>query len=146
MKQILLFASAIFSVLATASVTLTLSENGYEAERKIIARLYAKDIAETESFPGPGGGDEPTISIATIDLNRDGKSEIIAHFFHPSLCGSRGCTLVILSMQPNGGWKEIANLISQGDIEVRDEYRNNYRVIIFDHNNKSWVFQNGKYQ
>ena len=148
MKRILLFLSVLVpvQVIAAASDTLVLSESGYDSERNIVASFYAKEIAKAKSMPTTGGETDPTISVATIDLNRDSKPEIVARLMHTYFCGSHGCKMVILAMQPNGSWKEIAYLISHGELEVHDEYRNGYRTISFDRSNQIWVFQNGKYQ
>ena len=146
MKRILLLVSILLPATAASSDTLTLSVSGYDSERKIVANLYAQEIAEARPMPTTGGEIQPTVAVATVDLNRDGKAEIIARLLHPTLCGSRGCKLVILAMQPNGAWKEIAWLISHGELEIHDEYRNDYRTITFDRGNKIWAFQNGKYQ
>jgi len=146
MKRVLILVSVLSSAVAVASGTLTLKETGYDSERKLVARIYAKDIEAAKSIPTMGGEVEPTIAVATIDLNRDGKQEIVARIMHTHWCGSHGCKLVILTMQPDGVWKEIASLISHGKLEVHDEYKNNYRTITFDHSNKTWVFQNGRYQ
>lgn len=146
MKRILLFLSVLVPAIADASDTLMLSEGGFNSERKIVASLYAKEIAAAKSMPTTGGETEPTIAIATIDLNHDGKPEIVARLLHTYFCGSHGCKLVILAMQPNRSWNELAYLISHGELEVHDDYKNGYRTISFDRSNKVWVFQNGKYQ
>ena len=146
MKRILFFLFVLAPAIVAASSTLILSESGYDSERKIVAGLYAKDIAEAKSMPTTGGETEPTIVVATVDLNHDGKPEIVARLLYAYFCGSHGCKLVILTMQPNRSWKEIAYLISHGELEVHDEYKNGYKTISFDRSKKVWVFQNGKYE
>ena len=144
MKKVVVSVLVLASTLTVASDTVTLSETGFSAERKIVARIYSKEIDEAKSIPSLSG--DPVVAISTIDLNRDGKQEIIARIMHTYWCGSHGCKLVILTMLPDGTWKEIASLVSHGELEVHDEYKNNYRTITFDHSNKTWVFENGKYQ
>lgn len=146
LKRLVLFGSIFLSAFASATERLALKESGHDSERRIVARLYAKDIQEAKSLPTRGGATGPTIAIATLDLNRDGKPEIFARLMHALFCGSRGCRLVVLSMQRDGDWKEIAQLISYGDIEVHDDYKNDYRTLAFDNSNKTWIFQNGRYQ
>lgn len=146
MKPVLILVSVLSSPVAMASDTLTLKETGYDSERNIVARIYAKDIEKAKSTPTMVGEMEPAIAVATIDLDRDGKPEIVARIMHSYWCGSHGCKLIILTMQPDGTWKEIASLISHDELEVHDEVQNNYKTITFRHSNKIWVFQNGKYQ
>lgn len=146
LKRLVLFGSIFLSAFASATERLALKESGHDSERRIVACLYAKDIQEAQSLPTHGGATGPTIAIATLDLNRDGKPEIFTPLIHASFCGSRGRRLVVLSMQRDGDWKEIALLISYGDIEVHDDYKNDYRTLAFDNSNKTWIFQNSRYQ
>lgn len=146
MKQIIVLITILFTTSSAASDRLVLSESGYDTERGIVAHLYADDLADAKTMTIAGRRSEPTIAIATIDLNHDSQPEIVAQIVHPFFCGSHGCTLLILAKQDNGEWKEIAGFISYGGVEVHDEFKNNYRTISLDHANTRFVFNNGEYQ
>ena len=144
MKKIVFIIFTVAFAPMAASDTVTLSDTGYSVEKNLVARIYHKEIVEAESMPSLSGA--PIIAIAIIDLNRDGKNEIIANIRHSYWCGSHGCKLVILTPKPNGIWHEIASLISYGEIEVSNDYINDYKTIVLDKGNKIWTFINGEYQ
>lgn len=55
----------------------------------------------THVDPRPG----TRVAWASADLNGDGRAEAIAYVSGPSICGSGGCTLVVLSPTRNGRWR-----------------------------------------
>ena len=89
--------------------------------------LYSSDIADTKkSFPKlvtfP-------ISIALVDLNKDGATEAIAWEDLPGMCGSGGCPLDIYR-KVNGKWVDIFSDLSGSNIGISSAYTNGYADLI----------------
>ena len=70
---------------------------------------------------------EITFEASSIDLNNDGKLEVIVYFNAPSYCGSGGCWSYILE-EDLGSFKLIGEVFPGGKIEISnltsDSYHN----------------------
>lgn len=101
--------------------------------------------AEIRDFLQDYLGDEPfvdkstTYSSAAIDLNGDGRKEVLVYVDGPPFCGSGGCQLYVLRTKPNGfdvfgeltltrtpirvlksrtnGWRDLAVWVQGGGIQ-----------------------------
>lgn len=119
------------------------SETEHETERKIVEGLFAEELARAQSESGPTA---TIIKVATIDLNDDGKAEIIAQLTHEFFCGMHGCDLEILSAKPDGEWKKIGQWIADIELlEIHTAQRNGYKTISFGEGTPEWWFENGAY-
>ena len=119
------------------------STTEHQSERKIVQEVFAADFARAKSeFPSSS----PEIDVATIDLNDDGESEIIADISGSGFCGSGGCKVSILSRQPNGAWQEIGNFLGgTGNWRVSSVKTNGYKVIVWG-DVSELRFENGQYE
>ena len=91
---------------------------------------------------GRSGG----FKAASIDLDDDGKNELIVHHVHPHWCGSGGCTSYILKNYP-GGWRKIGRIFPGGVLEASSSYHNGFKTIKYYGRSKTYlcVFKGGDY-
>ena len=69
------------------------SAKAHLKERAVVRSLYP-DL--TRTLPG---SEEVDIYISAVDLNGDGRMDIVAHLFSLATCGTAGCALVALVAQ-----------------------------------------------
>jgi hypothetical protein len=145
MKQFIFLLIIFTATAASATDVVPLSNMQHPNERIIVESMYAKDIKDAKTLP-TNYGPKVDIEIGIVDLNNDGKNEIIARLVHPFFCGAQGCMLVVLSKDANGNWEEILNVISDGEVEVRSSRVNGYRTLTFGHGSKEWIFNGKEYK
>lgn len=93
-SALLFFASLALSQQAPRPITV----RSVRAE-KIPNQLLEKAILE---FLGTGAPNEAvTYFYNRVDLNRDGKPEVLVYLAAQSVCGSGGCTALVFKMQEN---------------------------------------------
>jgi len=81
-----------------------------------------------QQYEGPLASSSTTKYIsALVDLNGDGKQEVIAYLLGPEWCGSGGCTMLVLAPQ-GSSFKVITRMtISNPPIRVLDTKTNGWR-------------------
>lgn len=79
-----------------------------------------------------------------IDLNNDGKEEIMVNFLSPYFCGSGGCTLLLLSHEAEVITKFS---VTRTPIWVENEMVNGWKTLLVKDRGelKALTFQNGSY-
>ena len=68
---------------------------------------------------------EIDFETASVDLNNDGKLEVIVYYNAPSYCGSGGCWSYILEEKPNG-FRTIGEVFPGGKIEISNLTSDSY--------------------
>lgn len=143
MKSLLLYILcpallAMLSPLAYAnddSILLSLdSQEAFDATnymevRRKIQSLYEKELEEEQRFRNAEGLPiHPTaIGIASIDLNGDGRKEILSYLHSSYWCGSAGCRTCIY--EDGTPLKQILCLSAYPEIKVYASNTNGYRDI-----------------
>lgn len=87
---------------------------------------------------------EVTYLVALVDLNNDGRPEILAQIEHPDVCGSAGCMFVVLQKSASG-YVELLEVTAGFPVEVSRNLENGYKTLSWG-TQKKWVFHNDKYQ
>ena len=73
------------------------------------------------------GADDLRYAFAPVDLNGDGQSEMLAYVVGPTVCGSGGCSLYVLS-GGSEGWSVLARTsVTQTPIGVLDTSTGGWR-------------------
>ena len=78
-----------------------------------------------------------------IDLNDDGKNEVLVNFFTSYFCGTGGCTLLLL----DNNLKMINKFTSTRTLFVEQTLQNNWRILMTE-SEGSWrklIYLNGSY-
>mgnify|MGYP000099895347 CR=1 FL=1 len=107
--------------------------------KKVITTKYLKpeDLKVIDSA-------ECKFSYQEIDLNNDGKKEVLINFFTPYFCGSGGCSLALLDSDLN-----IVNRFTVTEIPlfISPDTKNGWKVIYTKSRGqwKALEYENGKY-
>jgi hypothetical protein len=75
--------------------------------KAMLDHLYASDYASAKQIGDSGFG----VSMALVDLDGDGKPELMAHHSGISACGSRGCSLYVYRQQGNA-WVTVLTVLA----------------------------------
>ncbi|WP_426474851.1 hypothetical protein [Chryseobacterium balustinum] len=87
---------------------------------------------------------ERKFNLYQIDLNNDGKKEVLVNFFTPYFCGSGGCTLALL----DSNLKLINRFtVTRTPITIDSKTENGWKVLWLQDRNtwKKLINKNGKY-
>ncbi len=82
---------------------LSLKQDGFDAERRVVRSLLGKDLDTIEE----SSGRKAEILIGATDLDGDAANEIVARVVHGGYCGSGGCLMIVLRRDPAGTWRSI---------------------------------------
>ena len=82
------------------------------------------------------------IQIAMVDLNSDGRDEMISHLDNSIYCGATGCIYQILTKK-DGQWQSVLNLIAH-DLALLPSSTNGMRVL-FTNGEISWAWDGKNY-
>lgn len=94
------------------------SAPGYATART----FFSQSIAEIEKMVANGATKtSPTIAVAEVDLNQDGKPEIIAQLVSSLTCGSGGCSTAIL-VEEGGKWVNVLPNVVTPSVALTDVY------------------------
>jgi hypothetical protein len=70
--------------------------------KRVVAKYYKEEIADAEKLmPKQGSVD---VAAVHVDLNMDGRKDVVARLGHLYFCGTRGCRTVALIAGPDGQW------------------------------------------
>lgn len=76
-----------------------------------------------------GGGDVRTLS-GELDLNDDGRPEVVVYAVGPMICGTGGCNLLVYTPETNG-YRRVGNIaITQTPIRVSTERSKGWRNLV----------------
>jgi hypothetical protein len=98
-----------------------------------------------ESVFGDSLGDSVDFEIASVDLNDDGKDEVIVKVRGRDWCGSGGCTSHILQKSGEDGWKEIGHNFGGYDFTLSSIPENGFLPIYYKHSDnifRKWSYSN----
>jgi hypothetical protein len=138
-----------FLALALALAAPLSAQTAVPAETRADARVAAALWAEiTRNGPPEGLEGESRYFYNRVDLNGDGRPEVVAHVVSPYVCGSGGCatyvlretggryvvassmtlgrTPVVVSPRRTNGWRDLIVPVSGGGV------RGGFRVLRFD--------------
>ena len=85
-----------------AANTLAQSKKIDSATQKAIVQQLVSDGELTDDSVREEGGASKVVSIESIDLNRDGKSEFFVYGLHGCACGGRRCFIWVYRKKANG--------------------------------------------
>lgn len=116
------------------------SATRYSIQRKVVKKLLKEEIKEALTV-----SEEPIqIDIALIDLNKDGKEEILAYVRNPYFCGVDGCWFMVL-MQEGRSWRNILQLIIREEVSVSKSTTSGFVDLIIE-NKSIWGWNGKRYQ
>ena len=162
MKILLTIFALIFSSLAVADeieiIKLNDGANDYEAEAiaKTLSNRMTDDfyIHIQESLVNGYGSPPHSIKFNihfaanSIDLNNDGKKEVVVWYDAPGFCGSGGCAMFIIGKDEKENWFIMTEVFG-GWFEISNEVINSYLVLYhktkYGSENKCIVNENKKY-
>ena len=80
----------------------------YPAERAVVAKHYAEEIKAVEKADKAlGSSAELGIIISLVDLNGDGRKDIVACLIHVHYYGMNSCQIAIFLAGPGAKWKHV---------------------------------------
>jgi len=104
-------------------------ERKYEEERQIVRRIT--NVGEYEEFHKETHG-RARIGIALVDLNGDGRPDILACLHHFAFDTSGDCVLLVCINQPDGSWQRVLWQPTGGtDIFILSTKQLGHRNIVF---------------
>ena len=144
MMRILLPAIAgwvCFEAFAFADERVRFQYKGLDEARRLILKKYADDF---KSLSPPFRSSDR--GIARIDLNGDGREDILAYFNHVVFCGSRGCRLTVLVATERGDWDEVMPYtVVPDNVHIENRVTNGLRDIRFGTSSR-WAFDGKRYE
>lgn len=82
------------------------------------------------------------LEFQMVDLNGDGRPEVIVQLLHPFHCGSRGCAIFVLDLT-NHRPRSLADIIAS-DVKAVRTTTNGWRDLLVD--GRRWTFRQGRYR
>ena len=132
----LVFASLLLALTASSAsaAEIVLKNDPYAQERRITNVIFANYIQSLTGIQVESG---------LVDLDSDGKGEVVAKFIHSGACKSdmKSCRTVVLR-HTGKNWKIILDRIAES-LDTSKGYRNIPSPINVD--NTSWTWKNDRY-
>lgn len=125
---------------AHAEQQVIFSATKHSRERRVVKTLLREEIKEAKSL-----SKEPIqIDIALNDLDKDGKSEILAYVRQsPYFCGAEGCWFMVFR-QEGRSWRNILQLIIREDISLSDSSTSGFVDLVVE-DKSVWSWKGNKY-
>lgn len=133
----LLAALALFALTATAAIAQDKAPEKW-------AYSEASSGPEIDAIMVQGGTFPPgtKFQIARVDLNGDGKEEIVARIEHDEMCSRAGCNMMVLTQRGNR-WVALYDDIARA-IEPAEGMTGGWRDLVID--GRPFRYQGGAYR
>ena len=82
------------------------------------------------------------LEFRMVDLNGDGRPEVIVQLLHPFHCGSRGCAMFVFDLTSQRP-RSLADIIAS-EVKPARTTSNGWRDILVD--GRRWTFRQGRYR
>lgn len=106
----------------------TFSATAFPKEREVVRQLWADEIREVEQR----SSSRVPIDVVLVDLNLDGRMDILAVLQHEAFCGMHGCRFVVFIATPDGHWENGGDLIAYASVRVSRHLTRGFRDLIFN--------------
>jgi len=103
-----------------ASTTVKFSYADYKADRTKIQKVFAENYAEVDRVDSNLQHEikSPAIGITEMDINGDGRPEVLAYLSSHGFCGTSGCAFIIFSRDNTGELHQLDYLVAYEDIKI----------------------------
>ena len=139
----LLVAMSVFAQPKDVMSELQLSATKYAMERRVVSTTYPDMLFRQLDVKAP-----VEVFVASIDLNNDGRKDIVAQFVGNPTCGTTGCSTLALIALKDGGWDDVLSYVNTHAKYVGRPTPNTYRPLWLTGKagRTKWVFNGQKYE
>jgi hypothetical protein len=131
----------LLALLALSALAFPAIAGSHQAPLDVQARVVdalADDMRAAEESDGVPAH----LEFQMVDLNGDGRPEVIVQLLHPFHCGSRGCAMFVFDLTSQRP-KSLADIIAS-EVKPARTMSNGWRDILVD--GRRWTFRQGRYR
>lgn len=129
------------ALLALSALALPALAGSHQAPLDVQARVV-EALADDMRAAEESDGVPAHLEFQMVDLNRDGRPEVIVQLLHPFHCGSRGCAMFIFDLTSQRP-RSLADILAS-EVKPARTSSNGWRDLLVD--GRRWTFRQGRYR